>query len=130
MFRKEILCIFFENLKIDEYGKYLIELNNETCYLDVEDTAFVVTAVDEQRLENVAGNHIYIQLTDDCWEKLDLSTLYVGNENVLYCTVKNGKFRARFSRSSYYQLAKFIEQEENRFFIRSNDEKHFISNVS
>ena len=35
MFRKEFLCIFFDNLKIDEYGKYLIELGYERCYLDV-----------------------------------------------------------------------------------------------
>lgn len=130
MFRKEILCIFFENLKIDECGKYLIELNEETCYLDVEDTAFVVKTV-EKTQDNGTGNHIYVQLTDDSREKLDLGTLYVGNENVLYCTVKNGRFPARFSRKSYYQLAMFIEQEEeNRFFIRSNNEKYFINNVT
>ena len=29
MFRKEILSVFFEHLKIDECGKYLIELNEE-----------------------------------------------------------------------------------------------------
>ncbi len=45
MFRKDILCIFFENLKMDDCGQYFIELNEEIYYLDVEDTAFVVTAV-------------------------------------------------------------------------------------
>ena len=47
MFRKDILCIFFENLKIDECGKYLIELGDERCYLDVEDTVFVVETVNK-----------------------------------------------------------------------------------
>jgi uncharacterized protein len=130
MFRKEILCIFFESLKIDECGKYLIELGEEICYLDVEDTAFVVTAIYKTRKEHDTEDHIDIMLTDDSVEKLDLSTLYVGQDNVLYCAVKNRKFTARFSRNSYYQLADFIEQEEkgNCFFIRLNEEKYFINN--
>jgi uncharacterized protein len=130
MFRKEILCIFFDSLKIDECGKYLIELGEETCYLDVEDTAFVVTAVNKTKQENEIEDHIDIRLTDDSVEKLDLSTLYVGKENVLYCKVKNKKFPARFSRNSYYQLAQFIDQEEkeNCFFIKLNEEKYFINN--
>ncbi len=126
MFRKEILCVFFENLKIDECGKYLIELGEEVCYLDVEDTAFVVAAVYKTRQESDTKDQIDILLTDDSLEKLNLNTLYVGIDNVLYCTVKNGKFKARFSRNSYYQLAQFIEQEENCFFISLNDEKYCI----
>lgn len=130
MFRKEILHVFFEHLKIDECGRYLIELGQEICYLDVEDTAFVVNIVDRKKPDNCAADHISILLTDDSWEKLDLNTLYVGKDNVLYCTVKNGRFPARFSRNSYYQLAEFIEQEEteNKFFISLNDEKFFINN--
>jgi hypothetical protein len=129
MFRKEILSIFFENLKIDECGKYLIVLNGECCYLDVEDTPFVVTAVSKKRHKQDTKDHIYVLLTDDSWEKLDLNTLQVGKDNVLYCQVKNRKFPARFSRNSYYQLAEFIEQEDkgNYFFINWNDEKYFIN---
>jgi uncharacterized protein len=133
MFRKDILNIFFEHLKIDECGKHLIKLGDEICYLDVEDTAFVVTIVDKKKLDGDTADHIYIQLTDDSWEKLDLCTLSVGKDNVLYCTVKNGTFPARFSRTSYYQLAEFIEQEEegNGFFISLNNEKFLINyNVS
>jgi uncharacterized protein len=129
MFRKDILCIFFEHLRIDDCGKYLIELGNEICYLDVEDTAFVVTVVDKKKQDGDTADHIYIQLTDDSWEKLDLSSLRVGEDDVLYCVVKNGIFPARFSRNSYYQLAVFIEHEEegNRFFISLNDERFFIN---
>jgi uncharacterized protein len=129
MFRKDILCIFFESLQIDEDGKYIIVLGDERCYLDVEDTAFVVEAVYKKK--QVKNNEdIYISLTDDLQEKLDLNSLHVGKENVLYCRVKNGKFKARFSRKSYYQLAEFIEQEEKTdiFFIKLNGEKYLINN--
>ena len=128
MFRKDILCIFFENLKIDECGKYMIELGNERCYLDVEDTAFVVEEVTKTRQQQDENDQMYILLTDDTREKLDLNTLHVGKDNVMYCRVKNGKFGARFSRKSYYQLAEFIEQgqKEDTFFINLNGEKYFI----
>ncbi len=130
MFRKEILCVFFENLKIDECGKYLIELGEEQCYLDVEDTAFVVSAVYKIRHQQNKTDNIYVLLTDDSLEKLDLSSLQIGKDNVLYCRVKEGKFAARFSRKSYYQLAQFIEQAENEeiFFINLNGEKYFLAN--
>jgi hypothetical protein len=57
-----------------------------------------------------------------------MNSLYIGNDNVLYCRVKEGRFAARFSRKSYYQLAEFIEQSENgnNFFINLNGERYFI----
>jgi uncharacterized protein len=130
MFRKDILSVFFEHLKVDNHGKYLIELGKETCYLDVEDTAFVVTSTHKQKLDGDTADHIYIQLTDDSWEKLDLCSLNVGKDNILYCMVKDGKFAARFSRNGYYQLAEFVEHEEkeNCFFINLNNKKYFINN--
>ena len=129
MFRKEILSVFFENLKIDECGKYLIELGEERCYLDVEDTAFVVGSVYKTQLPDDGPDQIDILLSDDSCEKLEMQSLHVGMDNVLYCRVKEGKFTARFSRNSYYQLAEFIEQSENgnHFFININGERYIIN---
>lgn len=129
MFRKEILNVFFEHLKIDECGKYLIELGPERCYLDVEDTAFVVEAVYKTKLSCDSREQIEIILNDDSCEKLEMNSLYTGKENVLYCRVKEGRFTARFSRKSYYQLAEFIEPSENEtdYFINLNGEKYFIN---
>ena len=129
MFRKDILCVFFEHLQIDECGKYLIELNEERCYLDVEDTVFVVGAVYKTKLPDGGRDQIDVLLSDDSCEKLEIISLYIGKDNVLYCRVKEGKFAARFSRNSYYQLAEFIEQSENGkyFFINLNGEKCFIN---
>jgi hypothetical protein len=122
MFRKDILCIFFNHLKIDECGKYFIELNQEICYLDVEDTAFVVTAV------HSSDGQVLILLSDDSLEPLDLDSLRVGRDNIMYCTIKGGRFDARFTRKAYYQLAEIIEpdEEENRYFIELDGHKYFI----
>ena len=128
MFRKEILCIFFEHLKIDDCGKYYVELEEEISYLEVEDTAFVVSAVNKTKIQEEDQDQIYIVLTDDSMEKLELTSLQIGNNNVLYCRVKEGRFSARFSLNSYYQLAEYIEQENDAdFFIQLNGEKYFIN---
>ncbi len=128
MFRKEFLCIFFENLKIDADGNYLIELGEERCYLDVEDTAFVVTSVFKTHDQEEGSDCFHVLLTDDSMEKLDLNTLQIGCNNVPYCMVKDGKFKARFSRKSYYQLAEHIEQsaDGNEFFVTLNGKKFYI----
>lgn len=130
MFRKEILSIFFQHLRIDDRGKYLIELGKERCYLDVEDTAFVVEAVYKTKNPCDGREQIEILLTDERCEILEMNSLCTGEENVLYCRVKDGRFTARFSRKSYYQLAEFIEQSENgaEFFIKLNGEKYLIKN--
>ena len=129
MFRKEILCVFFQHLKMDDCGKYLIEMGEERCYLHVEDTPFVVEAVYMQKRQDGDRDQINILLSDDSCEKLDMHSLKAGKDNVLYCRVKEGKFTARFLRKSYYQLAEFIEQTENGtdFFIELNGEKYLIN---
>jgi hypothetical protein len=130
MFRKDILCVFFQHLKIDESGRYFVELNEEIYYLDVEDTAFVVTAVYKTKEPSNGHEMIDVLLSDDCVETLDLNSLSVGRDNVMYCRIRNGVFKARFTRNSYYQLAEFIEPEGETgpFFIRVNNEKFFIKN--
>lgn len=128
MFRKDILCVFFEHLKIDDDGRYFIELNGEIYYLDVEDTAFVISAVDKTKDLISGQEQIEVLVSDDSREKLDLSTLTIGLGNVMYCGIKEGRFPARFTRQSYYQLAEFIEPDDadDAFFINLNSEKYFI----
>jgi len=128
MFRKEILSLFFQNVKKDDSGKYLIEMGEERCYLDVEDTVFVVTEVHKTKKTADNSDFLYVLLNDDCREELALDTLTVGNDNVLYCQVKEGRFAARFLRKSYYQLSEFIEEDNNNFFIRQNGVKYYIKN--
>lgn len=129
MFRKDILCIFFENLKVDDCGQYFIKLNEEVYYLNVEDTAFVITSVYKKTAPGNGQEKIEVLLSDDSHEELDLKTLNVGEDNVMYCRIKDGQFSARFTRKSYYQLAEFIEMDDaDQFYIALNDKRYFISN--
>ncbi|MEN6317221.1 MAG: DUF1285 domain-containing protein [Syntrophaceae bacterium] len=127
--RKEIVNFFYQNLKKDEAGRYIIELKEDCCYLDVEDTPFVVKAVYRSVTENSNEECINLLLSDQSLVNLDPSTLTVGNDNVLYCSIKNNAFIARFSRASYYQITNFMEYDsiQDKYFILINDKPFYIN---
>jgi uncharacterized protein len=90
--------------------------------VEVEDTPYVVTAVDT----STAGEFT-VDLNDGTTELLDPNSLQVGADDVLYCRVKNGAERARFLRPAYYQLANFIEEVgAGRFQLRCGGVTHPI----
>ncbi len=128
MFRKDILSFFYQNLKRDKLGRYIIEFENDRCYLDVEDTPFVVKAVYRSVSKTGNSEAIHILLNDQTVEKLDPGTLLIEKDNVLYCSVKDNKFHARFSRSSYYQIASYIEydSEKDDYFIPLDSRNYYI----
>lgn len=121
LIHKPMRLFLFSLLEKDEKGRYILRLRNQRCYLEVEDVPFVVMRVDK-------ADVFHIRLNDETQEELDLSSLWVGAENVLYCKVKGGKFEARFSHPAYYQLANHVECNGlgERFYIALHDRKYFI----
>lgn len=124
MVRRDIVRFFYERIGTDSLGRYVIRWGPEHCYLDVEDTPFVVRKVGFT--EDGGTQNFRLVLSDDSTERLDPATLFVGRESVLYCKVKEGRFPARFLRPAYYQLAEFVQEEKGGFYLPLNGEKHFI----
>jgi hypothetical protein len=129
MFRKDIVNLFYEGLKRDESGQYRIELGDDWCFIEVEDVPFVVKTVDKSGFKERGSETIEIFLNDENSEELDMSSLRVGKDNVLYCRVKAGEFDARFSRAAYYQIAEHInhDKEKDSYFIALNDRNYHIT---
>jgi hypothetical protein len=124
MVRREIIRFFCDCIEVDSLGRYVIRLGEEQCYLDVEDTPFVVQRA---QFQESGGSQMFIlSLNDDTREVLHPESLFVGPENVLYCKVKEGRFVARFHRPAYYQLAEFVEEEGGEFYLPLNGRKHSI----
>ena len=124
MIHKGIVNEFYRSLATDSNGEYLIVMGNEKCLVEVEDTPFIITRVE---FENAAeGERIVLSLIDDTKENLDPDTLSVGEDNVLYCRIKNNTFKARFSRAAYYQLASRIKEEGDKFYLPLKNKKYFI----
>ena len=128
MFRKDIVKLFYQNLKRDESGSYYIDLENDLASLEVEDTAYVVTAACKLGSPAEGNERISVLLNDETQEELDCNSLRVGDDNILYCTVKTDGHGARFLRSSYYQIAEFFDYDEtgDSYFLPLNGARYYI----
>ena len=125
MIRRDFIRIFYENMEMDFEGRYIILWGGKRCYVDVEDTAFVVWNVRYQDGED-KNSRVVLSLSDDSQEDLAPDSLWVGEENVMYCKVKDSAFPARFNRAAYYQLATRIKEKNNRFYLPLNGREYDI----
>jgi len=108
---KRTIALFFRSLKRDPSGRYYIEVGPEQATVIVEDTPFVVRRVEESRSSKGAIEGFTIFLNDSTSEPLAMGSLDVGPDDVLYCSVKGGEFKARFLRPPYYHLADHIGED-------------------
>jgi hypothetical protein len=129
MFRRDIVKSFYDGLRQDSMGRYIIELGNESCHLEVEDTPFIVNAITVSDSSDKGDQKIMLSICDETVETLDPETLHIGNDNVLYCRVRNREFKARFSRASYYQIANLIDYhiDEDKYVLVLNGKAHRIN---
>ncbi len=105
------LDLFFRSLKRDSAGRYYIEVGPEQATVIVEDTPYVVRRIEESRPSDGVMEGFTIFLNDSTSEPLDMGSLEVGPDDVLYCRVKGGEYKARFLRAPYYHLAEYIEED-------------------
>jgi hypothetical protein len=129
MVRRDTIQLFYQYMETDSWGRYVIHLAGQKCYVDVEDTAFVVWRVVLESHEQ-GRERFLVWLSDDTQETLDLETFYVSEKNVPYCRVKHGRFPARFRRAAYYQLAEHVEEEHGEYFISLRGRKHVIRHLT
>lgn len=111
------------NLHMDKDGNFYIDEGWKKVYVEVEDTPFVVKMVDKK------GNGFYAILNDQTVEKINFDNMWISSENVPYAKVKNNKFKARFLRPAYYELAKYAVQDGDDFSLIINDKKIKIPQI-
>jgi len=124
MIRREFIRLFYENMELDSEGRYVIKWGDQACYVDVKDTAFVVRRVIYEHDDQHKNARFTLVLSDDTEEALLPDSLFVGEDNVLYCRVKNRGFPARFNRASYYQLAQYVKEDNNTYYLPLNGKKY------
>jgi uncharacterized protein len=102
-----IALLFSKSIQQNPDGSYYLQVAEERASITVEDTPYVVKTIEDD-----SSGGIVLVTNDDEREPLDPATLEVGRDNVLYCRVKGGKFRARFLRSAYYHLSNALIAED------------------
>jgi hypothetical protein len=127
MIHRDFIRLFYRNMELDSDGRYVLNWDGKRCQVHVEDTAFVVRRVIYQVGEPGGNDRLVLSLSDDTKEELMPETIFVGEDNVLYCKVKNHTFPARFNRASYYQLAEYIKEENGTYFLSLNGKDYGIS---
>ena len=66
---------------------------------------------------------ILLNLNDSSSESLNIDTL-IFKDNIPYCSVKEGKYEAKFSRPALHQIAKVIISKNGSYYINSKIIKH------
>lgn len=89
-------------------GRLILTNGYDWCYFRAEDAPYQVQSL------RVEGDNepVVLELFDGSEEPLDPTTLRVGDDGVVYATVKNGAFEARFSRHAQAALAPILVQAE------------------
>jgi hypothetical protein len=117
-----IALLFSQSIKRNADGSYYLQVAEERASITVEDTPYVVKALEDDELGGFT-----LVLNDDTREPLDPAALEIGARNVLYARVKHGTERARFLRSSYYHLSDCFESDdEGRYYVNLKGRRHPI----
>jgi hypothetical protein len=93
---------------------FVVQLGRFRGWLEVEDTAFFVTAYDARTGE--------IAVSDRTHEPLAADTLAIDPDEVLRCTVK-GRFAARFTRAAQAHLLDAVEPDGAGLAVRAGRER-------
>jgi len=109
-----IAKLFSKCLKQVDDGRWQIAMADERAFVEIQDTPWVVTSV-----AGDAARGFTIRLNDDTEEPLATDALTVGEANVLYTRVKDGRYVARFLRPAYYQLAPALAEHDGRFVLET-----------
>jgi hypothetical protein len=88
----------------------LVKCQGENCFFEVEDVPYVIQSLALHKDHEGRLLKIDLIFPGGYVETLDPRTLYVSREDVLYCTVREGEFPARFSRKAYFQFIPFIQE--------------------
>jgi len=108
----KIVAAFERGLRVDDDGRVRVEFGPDWAFVEVEDCAFRVTAVDE------SGERLSVRLSDLTAEWLDAETLELDEDGALTVKVKGGKAKARFSRDAQFQLEPYLKADGEKLVLQ------------
>jgi len=103
-------------------GRYILRLDAKRyAYIDVEDTPLLVVSARWQ------GDHVLVGINDGSSEELRYDTLVSGEDNALYCNVRNGSLEARLTTPAFYALAEGLVEAGDGYALRAVGQRFPIS---
>jgi hypothetical protein len=123
---RNIYLYFNQCLSRDASGKYILSMGEERCYLEVEDTPFVIQEVYLKSEAEGAPAALWVKLNDGTEEPLDAGSLRVAADNVVYGMIKHAFCEARFTRAAWYQLAGHVQQDRQGYYLSVDGVKTYL----
>ncbi|MCD6353614.1 MAG: DUF1285 domain-containing protein [Proteobacteria bacterium] len=123
---KNICRYFTQHIIKDKEGNCQLEVNGQTCNLDVEDTPYIVKHIN---IINKLEVKIKVMLNDLTTEVVPWDQIWVKEDTHLYCMVKGGQFKARFNRNSQFELGSLLHHDEKRkkYYLHQVGKKYYLS---
>lgn len=119
--------IVFRSMEATADG-LLVRCQGENCFLEVEDVPYVIQDVALHTSEVGGIDRVGLLFPGGYLETLDPCTLEVSVDHVLYCTVRKGKFQARFSRNAYFKFAALLDEDLDcgEYYVEINSIRYAI----
>ncbi len=106
---------YFQSILSKDGESYFLDDGRQKVEVKVEGFIFFVEALREREYEGV--DWLWLVLNDGTEEPLDPRTLRMLSDNSFICSVKKGKFKAKFTLSAYWQLVEHVVEKNGEFFL-------------
>lgn len=121
----QVLNFFMKKMQRLANGQYLVLCMGETNLIKAEDVPYVVQSI------AIGPEAIALVFPGNYRENLDPETLEVGRDNVLYCRIRHGEFKARFNRKTYLELSRLVRKDaKNNYYLSLGKHRYPIAGVA
>lgn len=119
---QNIIEAFFRGVNRTDGGTWVITLGPFTYPIHVEECGYFV-----RKVELTPSPRVF--LSDGSDEKLDVSTLLYRAPGNLYCSIKNGRFLARFLRNPHNQMLERVVENDGQYIFELGDDRNVLGTV-
>jgi hypothetical protein len=114
----KLIELFNHSLVPSGDGRFQLRVGNDWCFVQVDDAAYRVTAVDVS-----PEGRVFLRLSDQTGEALAWETLRLVEE-VLECRVKAGAAKARFTRDAQFTLGSYAKEEGGQLHFEVHGKRY------
>ena len=118
-----LIALFSRSVDRTEGGTWVLKIDPFTYPITVEDTGFFVRAV------QWSTSPPTLHLSDGTTEALDLETIDYQSGGRLYCSIRDGRFRARFKRSAYHTIMTHLQERDGDIYLVVGDKEIHLGDL-
>ncbi len=108
--------LLMDHVDLDDKGRYVITFAGQRCFVEVEDTFFVVVRAERVALDD--GKARYRLTLNDGGHEWLAPPRSASPRKTSFTPGPGGAVPARFLRPAYYQLAEHVEERNGAYMLK------------